>query len=224
MDVLRLIVTTLVSIAAMFFLLKLMGHRQIDQMSPFDYVIGITIGSIAAEMATELEQPWKPLLAMLLYGVVAVGFSCLTNRSRAARRRLNGAPLVLLDNGRLYRESFCTAKLDLDEFLCTCRVAGYFDLSQIQTALLEHNGRISFLPLTASRPATPKDLQLQPAQEFLMTPVIMDGEVQWDALTRLGVDEVWLMRQLHRKNGGKPEEVFLALCDHDRELTVYPMR
>ena len=223
MDILRLVIMALSSVAALFLLTKWMGHKQVYQMNMFDYVVGITIGSIAAEMATELEQPWRPLLAMCLYAFSAVGISWITNKSRRARRQISGAPIVLLDNGKLYRESFCKAKMDLDEFLCICRTEGYFDLAQIQTALLEHNGRVSILPLSQERPATPKDLQLQPQQEYLHTVVIMDGQVQWDALTQLGVDEVWLHKQLKSKHGGKPQEVFLALCDHDRELTVYPM-
>ena len=223
MDVLRLALMALASVAALFLLTKLMGHKQVSQMNMFDYVIGITIGSIAAEMATELESPWQPLLAMCLYAASALAISWVTNKSRAARRQISGAPVVLLDGGKLYRESFQKAKMDLDEFLCICRTEGYFDLAQIQTALLEHNGRVSILPQAQARPATPKDLELQPRQDFLSTVVIMDGVVQWDALTRLGVNEVWLQKQLKSKHGGKPEEIFLALCDHEKELTVYPM-
>ncbi|MGM9663143.1 MAG: DUF421 domain-containing protein [Oscillospiraceae bacterium] len=223
MEALTIVLTTLLSLVALFLLTKLMGHKQVYQMTMFDYVVGITIGSIAAEMATELEKPWRPLLAMVLYAVVAVLISVVTNHSRAARKQISGTPVVLLDNGKLYRESFRKAKMDLDDFLCACRTEGYFDLSQIQTALLEHNGRVSILPVVGARPATPADLRIQPPQEFLMTPVIMDGEIQWDALTHLGVDETWLRRALERKRGGRPEEVFLALCDRDRELTVYPM-
>ncbi|MGM9618840.1 MAG: DUF421 domain-containing protein [Oscillospiraceae bacterium] len=223
MEVLTIVLTTLLSLVAMFLLTKLMGHKQVYQMTMFDYVVGITIGSIAAELATELEKPWQPLLAMVLYAVVAFLISVVTNHSRTVRKQISGTPVVLLDNGKLYRESFRKAKMDLDDFLCACRTEGYFDLSQIQTALLEHNGRVSILPTVGTRPATPADLHVQPPQEFLMTPVIMDGEIQWDALTHLGVDETWLRRSLERKRGGKPEEVFLALCDRDRELTVYPM-
>ena len=223
MDFIWLIVATLSSIAVLFLLTKLMGHKQLYQMTMFDYVVGITIGSIAAEMATELETPWRPLLAMTLYGAADYLIAQLTNHSRTARKQISGTPVVLLNNGKLYRESFRKAKMDLDDFLCACRTEGYFDLTQIQTALLEHNGRVSILPSVGARPVTPADLKIQPPQDFLSTPVIMDGEIQWDALTHLGVDETWLRRALDRKRGGKPEEIFLAVCDSEKELTIYPM-
>ena len=142
MDLLRVAVTSLVSLAALFLLTKLMGNKQVSQMNLFDYIIGITIGSIAAEMATELDTPENSLLAMVVYAVVAVCISLLTNKSLAARRIMTGKPLVLMDGGIIYRENLKKAKMDLGEFLMYCRIGGYFDLSQIQTALLEHNGDV----------------------------------------------------------------------------------
>ena len=124
-----------------------------SQLSMFDYIIGITIGSIAAEMATALETEfWQPLLAMGIYALVAVIFSILSTKSLKSRRLISGTTLVLFDNGILYRKNFKTAKLDLDEFLMICRINGYFNLNDIQTALLETNGKISFLPKAEKRP------------------------------------------------------------------------
>ena len=164
MDLLHVAVTSLVSLAAMFLLTKLMGNKQVSQMNLFDYVVGITIGSIAAEMATELDTPENSLLAMAVYAVAAVCISLLTNKSLRVRQLMTGKPLILMDGGTLYRENLKIAKMDLSEFLMYCRIGGYFDLSQIQTALLEHNGTVTFLPVELQRPATPADLSLQPDQ------------------------------------------------------------
>lgn len=223
MDFLMVALWSAASVAVLFLLTKLMGHKQVYQMTAFDYAVGITIGSIAAEMATELESPWRPLLAMAVYGAADLGISMVTSRSRAARKQISGTPVVLLNNGKLYRESFSKAKLDLDDFLCACRVQGYFDLREIRTALLEHNGHVSILPSARNRPVTPQDLSLQPPEERLMTPLIMDGEIQWDALTALGTDEIWLRRALKESEEKDPGKIFLALCDSEKRLTVYPM-
>ena len=96
--------TALLSIVVLFLLAKLMGTKQVSQMTMFDYVVGITIGSVAAELATELEEPAKPLTALIIYGVVAVLISILTNKSVKARAVVTGKPLVLLENGVIYRE------------------------------------------------------------------------------------------------------------------------
>ena len=137
MEWLQVIITTLVSIAVLFLITKLIGHRQISQLDLFDYINGITIGSIAAELATELESPMQPLIAMVSYGLFAVGLNKLTMQHQRTRKYVNGSPTILMDHGKLYRENMKKAKLDLSDFMIMCREAGYFDLSQIQTAVFE---------------------------------------------------------------------------------------
>ena len=124
----KITITSLVSIVVLFGLCKLVGQRQISQMLPFDYVTSITIGSIAAELATDLEAWWQPLTATVVYGVAALCIDLFTCKSIALRRFFNGRPVVLYQNGRLYPENLLRARLDLNEFLSQCRVAGYFDL------------------------------------------------------------------------------------------------
>ena len=111
------VLTALLSIAVMFLLTKLMGTKQVSQMTMFDYVTGITVGSVAAELATELEEPAKPLTAMVVYGLVAVLISVTTCKSLKLRAWITGKPLVLLEDGVIYRKNLKKAKLDLSEFL-----------------------------------------------------------------------------------------------------------
>ena len=118
--------------------------------------------SIAAEMASELESPLRPLWAMVVYGLAAWGIALLTNKSIRVRRFITGKPLILMDSGVIYRKNLRRARMDLNEFLMYCRVSGYFDLDQIQTAILEHNGTVTFLPAAMQRPVTPADLSMQP--------------------------------------------------------------
>ena len=122
--------TALLSIAVMFLLTKMMGTKQVSQMTMFDYVTGITVGSIAAELATELEEPVKPLTAMVVYGLVAVLISIITCKSLKLRAWITGKPLVLLENGVIYRKNLKKSKLDLNEFLTYCRIGGWFDRSE----------------------------------------------------------------------------------------------
>ena len=139
-------VTSVVSIVVLFLLTKLMGSKQVSQMTAFDYIVGITIGSVAAELATDLEEPTQPLTALIIYGFAAFGISVLTSKSIRARGAVTGKPLILLEDGVIFRENLKKARLDLNEFLTYTRMSGYFDLSQVQTAVLEHNGVVSFLP------------------------------------------------------------------------------
>lgn len=145
-DLLKVLGTSVASIVALFLLAKLMGNKQISQLSMFDYIVGITIGSIAAEMATDLESPLRSLLAMVVYGLLAFFISVLTSKSLRARRVITGRPILLMSDGKIYRDNLKRARLDLTEFLALCRVSGYFDLSAISVAIMECSGTLSFCP------------------------------------------------------------------------------
>ena len=215
--------TTVLSIVVIFLLTKLMGAKQVSQMTMFDYVTGITIGSIAAELATELEVPVRPLTAMVLYGLVAVGIALLTNKSLKARTLFTGKPLILLEDGVICRENLKKAHLDLSEFLTYCRIQGWFDLNQLQTAVLEHNGVISFLPRETDRPATPADLSLSPKQSRVQVPFVMDGRLLAENLRKARKEESWVRRALLRQGYTDESQVLLALWDGGGKLTVFPM-
>lgn len=111
--------------------------------------------------------------------------------------------------------------MDIDEFLVECRVNGYFDLSQIESAILEPNGKISFLPVTEDRPATPKDLGITPTQEEIFANVIVDGKIMEYNLKHAGKDRNWLDQQLEGQNIKKLEDVFLAVCDKQGNFHVF---
>ena len=221
MPVLILCLTTVGSFAVLFLSAKLIGHKQIAQLDFFDYITGITIGSIAAEMATELEEPWKPLLDMVIYGGITLSLSLISSRFPRSRKYLNGTPTILLDHGKLYYENMKKARLDLSEFLVLCRQQGYFDLTSIQTAIFEYNGKLTILPVTTQRPVTPQDLDLNPDQELTFTELIMDGRILEDNLHRMGLDRTWLEKQLKQRHISTAKEVFLAVCDRNLKFVLF---
>ena len=221
MPVLTLCLTTVGSFAVLFLSAKLIGHKQIAQLDFFDYITGITIGSIAAEMATELEEPWKPMIAMVIYGGITLALSLISSRFPRSRKYLNGTPTILMDHGKLYYENLKKARLDLSEFLVLCRQQGYFDLTTIQTAIFEYNGKLTILPVTTQRPVTPQDLDLNPDQELIFTELIMDGRILEDNLHRMGLDRTWLDKQLKQRHISSAKEVFLAVCDRNLKFVLF---
>lgn len=218
MELLKTAIASVISIIVLFISAKLMGHRQISQLDSFDYISGITIGSIAAELATNIEEPLKPLIAMVIYLIFTVGINVLTNKSSALRDFFNGAPTIIMNEGKLYKENMKREKLDISEFLMMCRQAGYFDLSQIQTAVFEDNGRLTILPNSENRPLTPSDIGLSPTQELIFTEIIMDGRIQSENLRRIGKNEEWLRIQLKSQGFNDSSEVFLGIFGSDKLL------
>ena len=223
MDIIKVILTALLSVAALFIIAKIMGHKQVAQLDFFDYVSGITIGSIGAELATELEEPYKPLIALCVWGGVSLLLNLIAHKLPKTRKYINGTPTILMNEGKLYRKNLKKAKLDLSEFMLLCREQGYFDLEEIQAAIFEHNGKISILPRAANRPATPEDLKITAKATHLGVEVIMDGRVIGDNLSRLGKDEKWLREQLKLQGYKDSKEIFLAVYRPEEDkLTLYP--
>ena len=223
MDIIKIILTALLSVTALFIIAKIMGHKQVAQLDFFDYISGITIGSIAAELATELEKPYKPLIALVIYGLASLLLNLLAHKFPKTRKYINGTPTILLNGNKLYRKNLKQAKLDLSEFLLLCREQGYFDLDEIQTAVFEHNGKVSILPKAANRPVTPDDLKITAEAAHIGVEDIMDGRVMGENLSRMGRDTNWLDKQLKAHGYKGTKEIFLGIYRKEEDkLTLYP--
>lgn len=220
-EILYICSLSLGSLVVLFILTKIMGCKQMSQLSMFDYINGITIGSIAAEMATSLEKNFvQPLTAMIVYAVVGTALSYICTKSMKARKIITGKSLILMDKGVIYEKNLKRAKIDINEFLTQCRISGYFDVSKLQSVILEDNGKMSFLPVETDRPATPSDFNLEPKQEMLNANVVIDGKILWENLRHAGKDEKWLMDQLKANGADDVKDVILAACADDK-LNVF---
>ena len=223
MDIIKVILTALLSVVALFVITKIMGHKQVSQLDFFDYVSGITIGSIGAELATELEEPYKPLIALCVWGGASLILNLIAHKLPKTRKYINGTPTILLNEGKLYRKNLKKAKLDLSEFLLLCREQGYFDLDEIQTAVFEHNGKLSVLPKAANRPVTSDDLKITVKAMHIGVEVIMDGRIMDDNLGRAGRDANWLEKKLKAEGFKSASEIFLGIYSPEEDkLSLYP--
>ena len=193
------------------------------QLDFFDYVSGITIGSIGAELATELESPENPLIALAIYGIASAILNLIAHKIPRSRKYINGTPTILMSNGKIYRGNLKKAKIDLSEFMLLCREKGYFDLEEIHTAVFEHNGHLSILPKSANRPATPEDLGITVKAAHIGVEVIMDGSIMSENLSRIGRNEKWLQKQLKSEGQKNVKDIFLGVYHpEDDTLTLYP--
>lgn len=222
MDFVKVVLTSILSAVSLFIIAKIMGHKQMAQLDLFDYITGITIGSIAAELATELEAPWKPLIAMVIYGVVSISLTFIAHKFPKTRKYINGTPTIIMNNGKLYPKNMKKAKLELSEFMVMCRQEGYFNINDIQTAIFEYNGRLTILPISTQRPLTPEDMNIAPESEKINTEIIMDGQILHENLKRLGLNLTWLENQLKKEKYKNEKEIFLGICDQNNKVSLFP--
>ena len=212
-EIRQVVLTSLLSLVVMFVFTRIGGKRQIAQMSPFDYLNAVTVGSIGAELATNLEQWWRPLSALIIYILATWLVHYTACKSNAMRSFWSGRSLILMDGGVISKTALQRAAIDVNEFLGQARIAGYFDPNEIETAILETSGQISFLPKSLNRPLTPEDMQLHPDAAGIWYDLIIDGQLMQDNLKAAGRDERWLDAQLHAQGIGQRSEVFYAACD-----------
>lgn len=222
MDFVKVFFMSIGSIIALFISTKVIGNKQMSELSMFDYINGITIGSIAAEMATALENDfYYPLMAIAIYTIVIWIISIISEKSVKSRRLFAGRSIILMENGKLYEQNLHTAKIDINDFLTQCRINGYFNLDDVDTAILEQNGKISFLPKSDAKPITPRDVNLSPEQEKLQQVVILDGHIMTENLKRTGNNQKWLDNELRKQKIGNIQDVYLAECDNNNQLSVF---
>ncbi len=220
MDIVAILIKSVVSILVLFVLTKLMGNKQISQLSFFDYVVGITIGSIAAELAVTSTPFIFPIIAMIIYALVSVLVSFISMKSIRARRFLVGTPITLVKDGKILGENLANAKVDVNEFLAEARYEGYFDITDISYAVMETNGRFSFLPKAGAKPLTPEDMNIEVKQKAPLANVIVDGAIMENNLASIGKNAHWLKEKLNKKNIDY-QKVLLATLSEEYEMNVY---
>lgn len=223
MQILDIVLRSVISVAVLFLLTRMMGRKQISQLTVFDYAIGISIGSIAGEMAFSHELPYlEAVLAMVIYGLISVLIAFCTMKSIKLRRFFTGIPVVIIQNGKIVERNLRRLRYDLNDLLLQARAQGYFDLSDIAFAVMESNGQITFLPKAAKRPTVAGDFPIPLTEPTLTANLIVDGHIMRHHLQAVGRDEVWLRQRLQEQHAPPVKEILLATYGGEDMLTVYP--
>lgn len=216
---LDMIYIPLLSLLVLFILTKMMGYRQVTQLSLYDYINGITIGSIAGEMIMG-DDVIRALVAMIIYTLFILIISFFTKYNLDFRYFVEGKSLVLYENDLIYMKSLDKAKIDLNELLMNCRINGYFDLNELDKIILETNGKFSFNPKTGSRPLKLNDLNKQFSKENIPVILFLQGKFFEDNLKIVNKDKDWLINYCKVK-GLKKEDIEVLYVDSSNNVRYY---
>jgi len=199
-----------------------MGKKQMAQLSFFDYVVGISIGSIASEYAVVRDiHLAEGLTALVVFTLFCLALSRISMKSFAGRKILDGVPIILIENGKILEPALKKAKLTINDLLEECRQKDMFDIAEIEFAILETSGRLSVLPKSQYRHLQPKDMQISTAYEGLCTNIIIDGEVIEEHLAGIKLTMPWLQGELASQGIDDFASVLLAYVDTAGELHVH---
>ena len=209
------------SLIFLFLVIKLLGKKQVSQLNIFDYVIGISLGNLAAEMTINSDiSIINGFLAMAIYGSCSLFVSYITNKSIIARRLISGVPIILIENGKISKKALQKVKLDLNDLMQDAREDGIFDISKVDFAIMEVSGKVTFLLKEEENPLTKKDMKIKSNKQSLTANLIMDGNIMTNNLKAFGKDENWLIKIVKDK-GYKIEDIFLLVANQNGEVTMY---
>ncbi|WP_076347529.1 DUF421 domain-containing protein [Alicyclobacillus vulcanalis] len=217
---LTVVVRSLIAFAAMFLFAKLIGKRQLSQITFFEYIVGIAIGDMAAIIPDQLQAPlYHGLLPMAVYTALPILLSYVALKSKKARDILEGKARVLIQNGRILEDNLRKERMSTDELLEHLRAKNVFKVADVEFAIMESNGSVNVMLKPESEPVTPKRLGLKVASESQPQVVIMDGEIMDEGLATLGFNRRWLKGELE-KLGVAVENVYLGQVDAAGQLYV----
>lgn len=217
----RVIIFSSVAFIVLFVFSKLLGKKQISQLDFVDYVIGISIGSIAAEMPFDNSIPfYQYIVAMAVFFLFSLLVSLLGRKGPLMKKLLKGHPIVIIYEGKILYKNLKKSLLDVNDLLCLTRAQGYFDLNQIYYAVFETNGGISIMPVAEERPAVAKDLPIPLAPVQLPNYLVVDGHISYSGLNEIGRDKAWLLKKLDMQEEKELKGLLLASYDADADTVV----
>lgn len=221
-DFLNICFRTILVLVILFFITKMMGKKQISELNFFDYVVGITIGSIAADISLDIEKDMiAGIAALFIYGFISYIISFVSIKSILARRFFIGVPTVLVEKGKIIESGLKKSKIDVNDLLMEARENGYFNLDEIDYALMEVNGNISFLPKEKEKPVTKKDMKIKCSNEGLTVNGIIDGMYMVNNMKAINKDKEWLDHELKVNGYDNYDNILLATIDNNYKVTIY---
>lgn len=216
-----LLIRTIVIYLILVISLRLTGKRQIGEMQLSELVVTFMLSELAVFPITDKNVPLAhavlPIAVLLSSEVI---FSFIQTKSPAFRKFLCGGPSVIIEKGRLKPDVLAKNRLDVEEMLGELRLKGCFDISQVEWAILEENGKMSVLTRADASPFTPEQLDLPVDEHGCAHPVVVDGKANQNGLTAANKTESWLDCFLESK-GIPLSHVFLMTVDDLGDVSVY---
>lgn len=200
---------------------RLLGKQQISQLNFFDYVIGITVGSIAATMTTDLGVRFLPLLVGLTTWVgMALLLQVLTLKFHQVSKVIDGEAVVMVHNGKILEKNLGKTRLKTAELMETLREKGAFNIADVEFAILESDGNVSVLKKSQNQPITPQDLNIPTTYQGIPTELVMEGKIIYQNLQDIKQNEGWLLNELKKQGINDINEVMYASLDTTGNLYV----
>lgn len=220
-EVAIVLIRSTITFLNLLILCRLLGKTQVSQLTFFEYVSGITLGSLGAELSTNLSlRPWPVFVGLFAWGGLTLLTQWIALKSRWMAKMLDGEPVMLVYRGQILEENLRRLRMRESELAELLRAQSVFHFDEVELAILEPRGTLSVLKTAENQPVTPADLGLPASSRGLGVELVVDGEVMEQNLRRVGVNRAWLMAKLKEQGVKSPKEAFMAVVDADGKLYV----
>jgi len=219
-DLIQVFLYTVLVYLLLVFLTRIIGKKLLSQMTFFDFVIGITLGTIGAAFITVEVKGLYVLISPIILTLAVVLTGQLAMKNVAARKLLEGEPLVIVQNGKIYEQNMRKIRYHLDDLLMQLREKNVFDLSEVEFAILEPHGQLSVLKKSQYIPITPEELGISTNYKGVSSEIIRDGKIVHQNLRQNKLSHEWLYNELSSRGIKRLEDVFLATLSTDGNLFV----
>ncbi|NME04694.1 DUF421 domain-containing protein [Psychrobacillus sp. BL-248-WT-3] len=213
---------TTVSFAVLLFLARIMGKKQISQLTFFHYVTGITIGSIAAEIASQKETPFVDgIISLVWWAILTILMTYISQLSPKVRLLLDDEPTIIIKDGNISVKSLKSSRMNMDDVMMLLREQSIFSIDDVEYAVLETNGELSVLKKVAEQGATKQDVKADlTAPTYIPSEIISDGKLVRKNLKELNLDEEWVMKKLRKQGIHSIKEVYFAQIQTNGSLSI----
>ncbi len=200
---------------------RMLGNTQLGQLTFYEYVSGITIGSIAGSIASaEPDKFLSHYYDLALFVLLTYLLSVVTIKSRPLRKLIEGSPSLIIENGLINKKNMKAMRYDLDELNSQLREQGILDLSEVQFGTIEPTGQLSIILKPDFQPVTKRDMNIHLPNPTFPVELIMDGQVIQENLLKKNLTENWLQKELTIRNIQSPTNVMYAVIDSKGQLFI----
>ncbi|MGN1213171.1 MAG: DUF421 domain-containing protein [Christensenellales bacterium] len=220
-EIVWVLINSSVSFLYLFVISKLLGKKQIAQLEFIDYAVGISLGSIAAEMATADDPFYHYLIAMTIFFLLAIFIDKVGRKSHILKKILKGSPIFLIESGKLNYPNIKKANIDINDLLSLLREKGYFNINDIEYAMFETSGKLSVMPKSNMTPVVVKDFKdIKETPAKLTHALILDGKILTQELLAIDKTEMWLTKKLKIMSKKELKSIALAIYDNNAKQII----
>ena len=218
----EIVLQTLLSFFAIMFITRILGRQQVAQLTLYEYINGITVGSIAANLATDVSQrTWQHLMGLMIYGALTFLVASFVMKNRTASKIIQGEPVMVIQEGKILEKNLHRYHYTIDDLNVLLRRKNIFDIRDVKYAILEATGEISVMRKAEKQPVTHEDLIIQPAMiKELELEVVVTGTIIYENLRSRGLTAQWLINRLREESITSIKDVFYAVLSPENILFI----